>query len=171
MKRKVFLMILVVLLLVAALFVPIPKGPYKDGGTREYAALTYKVVDWNRISADGVYDVTKTYWFPDSLKSIDDLWAEYEEEKVVHKFVATVLELSGSYVLVEPVEGEDELRSSDQISFSMPGLTDLGIEVGSDVEVYYDGLIMETYPAKVNARKCIPATTLRHKAYDGQWLD
>ena len=74
-------MFVVVLLLV--LFVPIPMGIYKDGGTRVYSALTYKIVKWNRLSAyqdengnwvDGTYSKTVIYWLPNNFKSIDELW-------------------------------------------------------------------------------------------------
>ena len=53
MKKKIWIPILVVVIL-AILFVPIPSGVYKDGGTREYTALTYKIVDWNRLTDGGV---------------------------------------------------------------------------------------------------------------------
>lgn len=170
MKKPILRMVISIVLLLAILFTPIPKGVYKDGGTREYAALTYKLVDWNRLTADDVYDETKIYWFPNNFLSIDDLWA-MEEPNVVNVFVATVLELKGDFVLVEPVDGEWERMSSDKITFSMPGLEALGVQVGSDVEVHYTGGIMESYPAQVNAVKCDLAKTLRHKEYGGQWLD
>ena len=40
---------IIVILIVLALFLPIPTGLYDDGGTREYSALTYKIVDWNTM--------------------------------------------------------------------------------------------------------------------------
>ena len=49
MKKRIWIQILVVLIL-AILFVPIPVGVYKDGGTREYTAITYKIADWNCLS-------------------------------------------------------------------------------------------------------------------------
>ena len=55
MKKKIWILIVAVTVLLAVLFVPIPKGSLDDGGTRDYIALTYRIVDWNRISADGVY--------------------------------------------------------------------------------------------------------------------
>jgi len=170
MKKAILRTVLIFVILLAILFAPIPKGVYKDGGTREYAALTYKIVDWNRLTTDKVYDETKIYWFPDNFRSIDSLWA-MEEQNVVYQFVATVLELKGDSVLVEPVEGEIERMSSDKISFRMPGLEALGVQVGSDVEVYYTGGIMESYPAQVNAVKCELAKNLRHKEYTEQWLN
>lgn len=150
MKKKVW--IAAIALFLAVLFVPIPKGQYKDGGTREYAALTYKIVDWNRLTADGAYQATKVYWFPDNFQSIDQLWS-YEEPEVVHRFVATVLDLDSDSVLVKPVTGEDELRSSDRIQFGIQGLGDIGAKPGSKVEIYYTGGIMESYPAQIHAVK------------------
>lgn len=170
MKKRVWLIIPAAVLLLAVLFVPIPKSPYRDGGTREYSALTYKIVDWNRLTADGVYDAAKVYWFPNNFKSIDDLWA-YEEQEVVHKFAATILELDDTSALVQPVEGEDELRSADKIHLGIADLGDIGAKVGSEVEIYYTGGIMESYPAQIHAVKWEMAKTLRHKEYTGQWLD
>ena len=170
MKKKVLLTILATVLLLAVFFAPITKSPCRDGGTREYCALTYKIVDWNRLTTDGVHDATKVYWIPNNFKSIDELWFD-EEQEVVHRFIATVLELSGSSVLVQPVDGEEELQSSDKISVNTASLGDIGAEVGSDVVIYYTGGIMETYPAQINAIKWTMADDLRHREYTGQWLD
>ena len=46
-------MIVVPLLLAAVLFLPLPTGIIKDGGTREYRALTYKIVSWHAIAGNG----------------------------------------------------------------------------------------------------------------------
>lgn len=170
MQKKVILTVLIAALFLAVLFVPIPQSPYEDGGTREYTALTYKVVRWHRLSADGVHEATRVYWFPDNFKSIDDLWA-CEEQKVVHKFVATILELDSTSALVQPVEGEDELRSADKIHLGIADLGDIGAQVGSQVEISYSGAIMEAYPAQIHAVAWKIAKDLRHMTYPGQWLD
>lgn len=65
-------------------------------------------------------------------------------------FKALILEINGDSVLVEPLEGEDERRSSDKISFSKSGLDDLG-EPGDTVSITYGGEIMESYPAQLVA--------------------
>ncbi|MBU5677648.1 YobA family protein [Alkaliphilus sp. MSJ-5] len=75
-------------------------------------------------------------------------------------FIATVLENNQSYLLVEPVEGSSELSSADKIMVSIGDETLLksqneqtivdNIEVGSKVEVFYDGRIAESYPAQIN---------------------
>ena len=170
MKKKFWVWILVGVLLLAVLFTPIPSGVYQDGGSREYTALTYKIVDWNRLTTDGKYEATKLYWFPNNVKSIDDLWVN-EEQKVVHKFVATILELDSSSALVQPVEGEDELRSADKIHLDIANLGDIGAQVGSEVEIYYTGGIMESYPAQINAVKWELAKTHRNKAFTEEWLN
>ena len=170
MKKKIWLPILAAVVLLAVLFVPIPSGTYKDGGTREYAALTYKIVDWNKLTSDGKYDKTKIYFFPNNFKSINELWT-YEEDEVEYQFNATILELSDTTALVEPLEDEDERRSSDKISFGLKGLDDIEAKVGSVVEVTYAGGMMESYPAQIKAVSWKLSDNLRHLEFTEQWLD
>ncbi len=168
--KKQLICLIAIVLVAAVLFIPMPGGTYEDGGSREYTALTYKIVDWNRLAVDGTYEATKIYWLPDNFKSIDELWMA-EEQNVIHMFTATVLEISGNYVLVQPIEGDDALRSSDKISFSCAGLEDIGAEAGSTVDVYYRGGIMESYPAQVHATKWQLSGNLRHLVFADTWLD
>ena len=167
MKKKLWIPIVILL---AVLAIPIPTGVYKDGGTREYTALTYKIVDWNRMTGDSVYNKTRVYFFPYNFKSIDGLWY-YEEDKVEYSFIATVLEINGNSVLAEPVEGESERLSSDKISFDIADLDKLDVQAGSVVQVSYQGGILESYPAKVNATSWEISNNLRHLEYTEQWLD
>ena len=74
MKTKIWIPIAAAVLLLAILFVPIPGASYDDGGTREWKALTYKIVDWNKISVDGIYEATRIYFGDDRNKSIGELW-------------------------------------------------------------------------------------------------
>ena len=78
-KKAIAIMIIIVFLL----FLPIPTGQMKDGGTRVYSALTYKVVIWQRFvdtteedAGEGLvkYQHTSVYWLPDNFKTIDELW-------------------------------------------------------------------------------------------------
>lgn len=83
-KKGLIITTVIVLVLAAALFLPIQRATYNDGGTRVYGALAYKTVVWNRIIDEsnekdeliqgGIYHKTSVFWFPDSLKSIDKLW-------------------------------------------------------------------------------------------------
>ena len=86
-------------------------------------------------------------------------------------FQATVLEISGDTVLVEPLEGAAERNSADKISFSIRDLEQIGAIVGSVVEITYDGSIMETYPAQIHATSWRLVQDLRHMEYTRQWLD
>ena len=82
MKKSIIVGVIVVVLLV--LFLPIPQGTYDDGGTRDYCALTYKIVIWNKLIAEAneddsagevyTYHKTSVFWIPDNFKGIDELW-------------------------------------------------------------------------------------------------
>jgi len=84
MKKKIWLIpVIIVLLIAIVLLLPVPQGSYDDGGTRDYNALTYKIVRWNKIIIEqdenghpihDTYCKTSVFWYPDNLKSIDELW-------------------------------------------------------------------------------------------------
>ena len=67
-----------------------------------------------------------------------------------HEFRAKILEIHDSYFLVEPVAGSAELNSSDLIEIPLK-LMDVSPEpqVGDILEIEYDGMIQELYPAKI----------------------
>lgn len=83
MKKRI-ITIAVILLALIILYLPIPHGTYRDGGTKDYTALTYRIVVWNRLTDEietdapageiGKYHKRSVYWFPDNFKSIDELW-------------------------------------------------------------------------------------------------
>jgi hypothetical protein len=78
-------------------------------------------------------------------------------------FVGVVLENRQDYLLVEPVEGSEELASADKIVISIGEKTEASskgktnsitaenIGVGSRVEIFYNGAIAESYPAQINS--------------------
>ena len=68
-----------------------------------------------------------------------------------YQFDATILEIHDNHFLVEPCAGMDELKSSDKIEVSIQNI-DKSIEwkVGDYVLITYDGIILETYPARLN---------------------
>ena len=80
MKKRIIIGIIVVILLVLFLPIPNPKGSVEDGGTRDYCALTYKIVVWNKFIVDEntgefyTYHKTSVFWIPDNFKNIDELW-------------------------------------------------------------------------------------------------
>ena len=79
--KKRWIILAVILL---ALVIPIPTGVYKDGGTRTYTALTYKIVSWNRITEGGIHRATRVYPFPMNFFSLDSLW--YREKPALPDF-------------------------------------------------------------------------------------
>ena len=170
MNKKILIRIAAVVLLLAILFVPVPGGAYKDGGTRAYTALTYKVVRWSRETDSGIYRATRVYWLPDNFKSIDQLWSK-EENNVPHHFTATILELQDTCAVVEPTDEETALRMGTRVTVDITGLEDIGARVGSDVELYYTGSIRESFPVQIQPTGWKEAANLRHREYTGAWLD
>lgn len=83
----------------------------------------------------------------DTNKSTEQLDKPTEQ----HQFNATILEIYDNHFLVEPCAGMDELKSSDKIEVSIQNI-DKSIEckVGDYVLITYDGIILETYPARLN---------------------
>ena len=170
MKKKLFWIVLAAVLLLAVLFVPIPGGTARDGGTRTYNALTYRVVDWNRDAGGEIYDVTRVYWLPKNFQSVEELWAE-EEPYAAQSFTAMVVELGESHALVQPMVGEWELRSSDRISFGTADLEAIGAQVGCEVRIWYTGGIMESYPAQIRAVKWELLRLEEPQEFVEEWLD
>ncbi len=63
-------------------------------------------------------------------------------------FRAVITEIKNGSMLVTPVEGSDELRSSDSFRVTIENMpSSPEPEVGDIVEITYDGGIQETYPA------------------------
>lgn len=80
------------------------------------------------------------------------------EDTVV--FEATVIE-DNSGLLVTPIEGSDELKSSDKIYVSLSSSKgqenktsgQTGYKPGDIIKITYNGLIAESYPAQITARE------------------
>ena len=64
-------------------------------------------------------------------------------------FNAKILEIYSNSVLVEPLEGEDILRSSNRITFRTDRLDKIGVSVNDIVTIQYTGVVMESYPAQI----------------------
>ncbi len=150
MKKKILGIVLSAVVLLAILFVPMPSGTLKDGGTKVYSSLTYKIVAWNRLYEGEIFDETKVYFGADRWKTVDELFAV--EEKTIDKLVyGKIVELNETSVVIAPLEGEWERQSADLISFGIQGFEEIGVEVGSVIAVTYRGGVMESYPAQIHA--------------------
>ena len=68
----------------------------------------------------------------------------------IASFQATILEIYDGYYLIEPVEGSIELNSADRITVPMKNMNPSPEpKVGDVLEIEYDGLIAESYPAQI----------------------
>ena len=123
MKRKIAIVIFILLLL---------------------SLCACKQTETNDPLADTSNDKT-TVTEPTTSASSDDGGTQ-PTEKI---FSATIIEQTDSAVIVEPLEGEEERKSSDKISFGTASLADIGASLGDIVEITYDGVIMESYPAQI----------------------
>ncbi len=66
-------------------------------------------------------------------------------------FVGTVLEETTKYMIVEPNADEEERKSSDKIKINYgTDHIDYLYGVGRKVVIFYNGFIMESYPAQIN---------------------
>ena len=73
--KAILLTIIILITLLGVLFVPYRKGLYDDGGTEDYRALAATYVKWQKLQGDGTkYEGFSWYLYPDSQKSIDELW-------------------------------------------------------------------------------------------------
>ena len=80
----------------------------------------------------------------------------------LHQFDATILEIHDDYFLVEPGAGMQELNSASKIEVSTLN-ADPSVEwqVGDLVLITYDGVILETYPARLNQVYKVEKGTLK----------
>ncbi len=169
MKKKILTTVLIMVLLAAILFMPIPSGVCKDGGSREFTALTYKIVKWNRLISDSIYSSNKVYFFPDNFKTIDELW-DIEKVNAIKSFDAKIITISENSVIVEPFSDEEELNSSDRIMFPKSAIENLGVREGDFVNVSYTGEIKESYPAQLTVTECTFSDRMRNSEYTEEWL-
>lgn len=68
-------------------------------------------------------------------------------------FQATVIEVNGDLLLVEPAPQSDAAKSADRIQVPLTSVdeeTRTQLKTGTQIIVEYDGALQETYPATVN---------------------
>ena len=69
-------------------------------------------------------------------------------------FKAEIIEIFDNSILVKPLEGEDEMKSSDKISVSISNISvNFNFIIGQTIEITYDGMIAESYPAQIFGTK------------------
>lgn len=171
MKKKILIAfpIVIIFVLLVVLFFPVPGEAYDDGGTREFVALTYKIVDWNRLYSNGTYDKVCIYFGAERKKTVDELW-QSEAPSLVDKFFARVIEADDNTIIVEPLDSESERLCSDRISVNVSLSDTEHIAAGCIVEISYDGLIAESYPAQIVASDIKECNDLRRFEYTEEFV-
>jgi len=174
MKRKTLIIIFAVIALLFILTVPFNTETYKDGGTKAYTSLTYKVVKWNKLYGAGVdkYSKTKLYIFPNNFKSIDELWEKESENLPETKpekqeealdvvefyergetFTAKVLSVEDKTFLVERLGGGEYIftvMDSTKILKNGKKVSVSEIEVDKEISITYDGIVLKSNPGQLH---------------------
>ena len=80
----------------------------------------------------------------------DEGWMIFEAKE--YSFCGTIKQVEQNLFFVEPDEGEEIRKSADKIMVGKLKLdTNVKIEVGERVKITYDGYVMDTYPAQIEA--------------------
>lgn len=105
-------------------------------------------------SAKGDFAYSNQEAAPENAGMLEDTAGVSETQET---FRAEVLEVHEGTILVRPLEGEPELRSADKIYASFRYVQEVpAIKVGDIVEIIYNGMLQETYPATA-----VGVTTIR----------
>ena len=87
-------------------------------------------------------------------------------------FRAAVVERTGDSVTVVPLKGEDEYTGGNsRITFSVADLKVPSFGIGTVIDIAYNGMIMESYPAQIHADAVAIVTERLDRPYEGEWLD
>lgn len=110
-----------------------------DGGTVEYLGLGYKVIDFHTLS--GFDDIKIGTWFMD----YDDFLNEFEENNRIATIKAVVVKVNENSLFAMGTENATSLYS---VGFTDEG--NIGFEQGQEIEIYFDGTILSTYPEQLS---------------------
>ena len=136
-----------------------------DGGSGTYYGLGYKVNIQKTISAEYGPTLLKVemYMFNTFIVGAvadtnNDIIEEENKntEEGQYEFIATIIKANDNSIVVEPEKGTRERKSSDKISIGITRPTNETNDfyvVGNKIKITYNGVIMESYPAQINATK------------------
>lgn len=95
------------------LFVPI-KSQYRDGGTTEYSAISYKFIKWNKLMDGGnYYTGENVYWFPKNFHSIEYYEPIQSPSINVSTSTQEILCSKGTFQWSKTVDGENIMAIAD----------------------------------------------------------
>lgn len=64
-------------------------------------------------------------------------------------FKGVISHMEDSYVIVNPLENEEEIKAADKISIPIKAIDEIKVNEGDTIEIVYDGIIKESYPAQL----------------------
>ena len=112
------------------------------------------LIDYNRMrNGDNVLFSTCGKKYAPPVKQYNDI-IEDNVDNTECLFCGTITQVEENLFFVEPDEGEKIRQSSDLIMVGKLKLdTNVKYEVGERIRIFYDGTVMETYPAQIKATK------------------
>ena len=133
----------------------------RDGGTKVYVGLGYKIIDFN--TETGYDEIKVGLWgiryedYIDEIKEYQENLKKQEESKEENQneknsqniFYAKILEVNEKSILVEPFKNEEIRKSSDKISIGIENTSEYILD--ENIRVEFNGEINESYPATVEA--------------------
>ena len=130
----------------------------RDGGTKAYLGIGYKIIDFNTQS--GFDEIKVGLWgmryenYIDEIKAYEAELKQKEEEKNSQTnnniFYAKLLKVVEDYVIVEPFSNEEIKNSYKQISISIDNSSIY--KEGENVRIEFEGEIENGTIAKIKAK-------------------
>lgn len=102
--------------------------------------VTYKLIE-NNVTDRAKFDF-----------KIDDSSSNKTVSHDEHSFYGKILDVSSTYIIVEPDENEEERKSADKFHVELKN-NSLTYKIGMKVKITYVGGINESYPAQVGTTK------------------
>lgn len=91
--------------------------------------------------------------FEEEMKEYEERF-EKEMKNSEYSFCGTITQVEENLFFVEPDENEEIKKSADLIMVEKLKIdTNVKYEIGERVKITYDGNVMTTYPAQINAVK------------------
>ena len=112
------------------------------------------LIDCNRMrNGDDVLFSTWDKKYAPPVNQNNDIIKDTVDNKE-YSFCGTITQIEENLFFVEPDDGEEIRKSSNLIMVGKLKLdTNVKYEVGERIRIFYDGTVMETYPAQIKAIK------------------
>lgn len=143
MKKKILIIIIIILVLI--LLVPIPFH-LKDGGSIEYKALLYTITKYHRLDSNsetGYKDGIGVEILGMKLyNNMED--TNLENNNMSSTIKAVIVKVNENNLLAMGIENGSELYS-----VGLSNIKDIEFKKDQEILIYFDGNVMETYPAQL----------------------